>query len=451
MFLEVAGLVVRLIYSIVLMLVAPLVWFGMGWRARKTEGDWGIFAAERFGCFPQPWDGRPPVWVHAVSVGEVRAAVPLIQSLLLKGDRVLLTHMTPTGRAEARRLLAREISDGQVRQQWIPYDFYGSMNRFLRHFSPRLVILIEREVWPNLVHAARVRRVPVILASARFSERSARQTRRINQIFGGLLRDTYSGLTKVLAQTPEDARRLFDAGAPDVSVCGNLKFDVTLPVVAVQGGQAWHERIARPTVVIASTREGEDARFVPLIAEQVRQPIEPAGVPPLFVLVPRHPERFDQAAGLLDSHRLRYVRWSMIRDDPAALDDVKEMEVILGDTMGELPFFYGASDAAIVGGSFEPHGGQNFIEASAIGVPVLVGPHTRNFRDAVISALQAQALVQVNDPEQALMQALQWLREPDQAHQIGMAGKSWVATHVGATARISEAIATLNPMDDQGF
>lgn len=440
---EVAGLVARLIYSIILMLVAPFVWLWMGWRARKSGARWEMFAAERFGRFPQPWDGERPVWIHAVSVGEVRAAAPLVQSLLLKGERILLTHMTPTGRAEARRLLAREISEGMVRQQWIPYDFYGSMSRFLKHFSPKLIILIEREVWPNLIHVAGVMRVPVVLASARFSERSARQTQHVNRVFGRVLRKAYAGLTKVLAQTPEDAQRLFDAGAPDVSVCGNLKFDVSLPVVAVQGGQSWRERVARPTVVIASTREGEDARFVPLMAEQSRQPAGPSGARPLFVLVPRHPERFDQAASLLDSHRLRYVRWSMIRDDPTALEDTREMDVILGDTMGELPFFYGASDVAIVGGSFEPHGGQNFIEASAIGIPVIVGPHTRNFKDAVVSASQAQAIVQVKDPEQAVMQALQWLREPEVAHQIGMAGKSWVATHEGATTRIVEAIAML--------
>ena len=436
-------MIARFVYSVILMLVGPFVWLWMGWRARQTRDQWDVLAAERFGRFPQPWDGQPPVWVHAVSVGEVRAALPLIQAMLHQGEHILLTHMTPTGRAEARRLLAREIADGQVRQQWIPYDFYGAMRRFLRHFSPRMVVLIEREVWPNLVHAAKVQRVPVVLASARFSEKSARQTERINRLLGGLLRQTYADLTMVLAQTAQDAQRLFDAGAVDVSICGNLKFDVSLPVVAVQGGQAWRARLARPTVVIASTREGEDAGFVQAVAQQVRQSECAAAERVLFVLVPRHPQRFDQAAGLLDASRLRYVRWSMVRDDPAALEGIRGMDVVLGDTMGELPFFYGASDVAIVGGSFEPHGGQNFIEASAVGVPVIVGPHTHNFKDAVISAGQAQALVQVKDPVGAVEQAMQWIADPDQARQIGMAGQSWVATHVGATGRMMDRMAAL--------
>ena len=431
----------RFIYSLLLIASAPLVWIWIWLRARKTNSNWEIFAAERFGRYPQPWDGRPPIWVHAVSVGEVRAAVPLIQALLLRGEQVLMTHMTPTGRAEARRLLAQEISDGVVRQQWIPYDFYGAMRRFIRHFSPHTVVLIEREVWPNLIQAATASRVPVVLASARLSERSARQTQWINRLFGGLLKDTYAAISVVLAQTSDDAQRLFDAGATNVLVCGNLKFDVSLPVVAVQGGQSWRERVARPTIVIASTREGEDARFVSLIAEYVGQSVGAHhGARVLFVLIPRHPQRFDQAARLLDGTKLRYARWSMLRDDPAAINVVKDLDVILGDTMGELPFFYGASDVAIVGGSFEPHGGQNFIEASAIGIPVIVGPHTRNFKDAVVSASHAGALVQVQEPAQATEQAMKWLHEPDEAHKVGQAGKGWVATHVGATARIMESL-----------
>ncbi len=431
----------RFIYSVLLIASAPLVWLWIWLRARKTNSDWEIFAAQRFGHYPQPWDGRPPVWVHAVSVGEVRAAVPLVHALLLRGEQVLMTHMTPTGRAEARRLLAREIGDGVVRQQWFPYDFYGAMRRFIKHFSPHTIVLIEREVWPNLIKAATQAHVPVVLVSARLSERSARQTQWVNRLFGGLLKDTYAGLSAVLAQTSEDAQRLFDAGATNVSVCGNLKFDVSLPVIAVQGGQSWRERVARPTIIIASTREGEDARFAPLIAEHVAQTVEAHnGARVLFVLVPRHPQRFDQAARLLDGVRLRYARWSMLRDDPSALSVVQDLDVILGDTMGELPFFYGASDVAIVGGSFEPHGGQNFIEASAIGVPVIVGPHTRNFKDAVISAAHSGALVQTKEPAQAVAQAIAWLNEPEEANKVGQAGKGWVTTHVGATARIMDSL-----------
>ena len=429
----------RLIYSALLTVLAPFTWIWLWLRQRKTGGDWELFAAERFGRFPQPWDGADPVWVHAVSVGEVRASVPLIQALLLKGERVLLTHMTPTGRAEARRLLAQEISDGLVRQQWVPYDFHAAVKGLIKHFSPKYIILIEREVWPNLIHAAVECRVPVVLASARFSERSARQNRVLNRLLGGIMHQAYSQLSLVLAQSAEDAQRLFDAGARNVTVCGNLKFDVSLPKVAVEAGQLWHQRVDRPILVIASTREGEDALFVPQIKAFCSQPT-PDARRPLVVLVPRHPQRFDQAAGLLDSAGIRYARWSMLRDDPTSMDVAKSLEVILGDTMGELPFFYGTADVAIVGGSFAPLGGQNFIEASAAGVPVIVGPHTRNFKDAVLSASEAGVLVQVTNAEQAMAQARQWMDNPEQAAPFGQHGKSWVASHVGATARIMESL-----------
>jgi len=411
------------------------------WRNRASRGQWDALTAERFGHYPQPWDGKPPVWVHAVSVGEVRAAVPLIQALLLNGETVLLTHFTPTGRAEGQRLLAEEIRQGSVRQQWVPYDLFGAMRRFIKHFQPRLVILIEREVWPNLVAVVSQANIPLVLASARLSERSLKQALWINRLFGGLLYDTYARIDIALAQTAQDAAHLFDAGLPRVVVTGNLKFDMQPPLVAVQAGRDWRERLGgRSVVVIASTREGEDKRLVPLIAQQIAQASSQPESRPLFILIPRHPQRFDEAARLLDQSGCRYARWSVLRNEPLANAALSSLDVILTDTMGELPFFYGAAHVAVVGGSFEPHGGQNFIEASASEVPVVIGPHTRNFADAVISAKAAGALVQVDTPEQAFAQVTAWLNDPVLAQTVGQAGKAWVSEHVGATDRIMEAI-----------
>lgn len=434
----------RLIYTGLLFLAAPLLWGWLWWRARGGAADWQPWAAERFGRYPQPWDARQPVWVHAVSVGEVRAAKPLIQALVLKGETVILTHLTPTGRAEGLRVLSEEIQAGRVWQQWVPYDFQGAMRRFWDHFNPRLVILIEREVWPNLVHVARERSVAVILASARLSEKSLKQARWIDRLFGGLLHDTYRGITLALAQSDADAQRLFEAGVTKVEVCGNLKFDMQLPHVAVQAGEHWRKRLTRPVVAIASTREGEDKPMVGQIKAHLERSQAMDLVSPLFLLIPRHPQRFDEAARLLDSSGCRYARWSVLREDPNSDDCLKTIDVVLGDTMGEMPFFYAAADVALVGGSFEDHGGQNFIEACAIGTPVVVGPHTHNFSDAVASAIEAGAIVQVQTVEQAFEQVSHWMAAPDEATLVGLQGKSWVNNHLGATERMMQAIFELD-------
>lgn len=431
----------RWIYSLLLLLVAPLAWGWLMWRRQAGQSDWDAFAAQRFGHYPQPWDGAAPVWIHAASVGEVRAAAPLIKALVLQGETVLLTHFTPTGRTEGQRLLGQDIHDGHVRQQWVPYDLASAMRRFLKHFQPRLALLVEREVWPNLVHSAHLAGVPVVLVSARLSERSFKQALWINRLFGGLLHDTYRGLHLALAQTEEDGQRLFESGVPEVMVSGNLKFDVELPHVAVRAGEQWRARLGRPVIAIASTREGEDKLFVPLIASRL-DPL-PAGGRPLFVLIPRHPQRFDEAARLLDAQKLRYARWSMLGDDPTSDTALKKLDVVLGDTMGEMPFFYGAADAAIVGGSFENHGGQNFIEACAIGTPVIVGPHTRNFAHAVDSALAAGALMQVGTADEAMDRAVLWLQDPAAGKAVGLTAKAWVTTHVGATERMIQALNAL--------
>lgn len=439
----------RLSYSILLMLAAPVAWLVLLWRARSGFFVWQPWAAERFARYPQPWDGPSPIWVHVASVGEVRAAKPLVRALVLQGHRVVLTHFTPTGWTEGQRVLADEIRQGLVSQQWFPYDFEGAMRRFLRHFNPSLIVLIEREVWPNLMHVARAQAVPVVLASARLSEKSVKRMAWINRLFGGLLYHAYHQVTLALAQSEADAQRLFDVGVPHVCVAGNLKFDMVLPHVAVQAGRHWRETLNRPLVAIASTREGEDKPFVTLIKARLEQSTPQTGqAVPLYLLIPRHPQRFDDAARLLDAAGCRYARWSVLREDPHSADYLPELDVVLGDTMGEMPFFYAAADVAVVGGSFEAHGGQNFIEACALGTPVIIGPHTFNFADAVTSALQAQAVVQVQTPAEAFRQVETWLLQPDAGKHVGDAARAWVAQHMGATERMMQAITDLGALRD---
>jgi 3-deoxy-D-manno-octulosonic-acid transferase len=380
-------------------------------------------------------------------LGETKAAQSLVAGLLAQGETVLLTHTTATGRMEGARLFALDIAAGRLRQQWLPYDFPGATRRFLRHYQPRLGILVEREVWPCLVSAATILRVPLVLASARMSERSLRQNRRLDRVFGGLIQDSYRQLDLVLAQSQDDADRLFDLGARHIKVVGNLKFDLSLPVVPVESGHAWRKRLDRPVVAIASTREGEDAMFVPAIVSVVR-----AATPtpaPLFLLIPRHPQRFEEAAALLIASGLKFARWSALRHDPQADSVLAGLEVVLGDTIGEMPFFYAASDVAIVAGSFAPLGGQNFIEACAVGTPAIVGPFVRNFADAVESALAAEAVFQVQgkDGNQAAREsmetALQWIENKAAREQKSLAARSWVSSHAGATRTMLQEISEL--------
>lgn len=422
----------RVLYSLLLYLLAPLAWLLMARRARRAGGTWDVMGSARFGWFRGQ---EPPVtgaqWVHAVSLGETRAAQPLIQAILDGGHPVLLTHMTATGRAEGARLFAAALASGQLRQAWLPYDFPGATRRFLAYYQPARGILIEREIWPNLLASARHRGLPMALVSARFSGRSLRQARRLSW----LVRPALAGLAPVLAQTQADADRLLLAGAREVQVTGNLKFDQQVPVQQLQAGRAWRIRLGRPVILIASTREGEDAPLAQSLLALRRAHMMAADC--LFVLVPRHPQRFDSAAAELESRDLPLVRRSSSTEVP--LPDIGTA-VLLGDSMGELPFFYAAADVAIVAGSFEPLGGHNLIEACLAGTPAIVGPHTFNFKDAVEDALARGACLRAGDADAAVR--LAWQLVCDDARRTAMAARArqWAGSHAGATARIMAAL-----------
>lgn len=408
-------------------------------RARRSSGDWQVFSGERFGRYPRPSALRNPVWVHAVSLGETRAAQPFIQALLDQGDQVLLTHMTVTGRAEGARAFAEAISQGRLTQQWLPYDFPGCTRRFMAHYRPGVGVLIEREVWPNLVAAARSLAVPMMLVSARFSDRSLRQSLRA----GRVMREAYDSFQAVYAQTLHDAQRLEQAGANGVRVSGNFKFDVSLPAADVARGRAFAAALPRKVITIASTREGEDELFIEAIARQRRRAQthgKDLADEVLFLLIPRHPQRFEEAAVLLARAGLPFVRRSELNEGAevcaSTLRKCSTALVLLGDSLGEMPHYYATGQVAIVAGSFEPLGGQNLIEACAIGVPVLVGPHTRNFEQAVVDAIDEGAALRVPDADTAVQQALQLLTEPQRLGKMGEAGAHWVQKHTGAVARV---------------
>lgn len=411
----------------------------MAWRARRSPGDWGVFSGERFGRYLDAARFESPIWVHAVSLGETRAAQPLIQALLNQGDRVLLTHMTATGRAEGARAFAPAIERGQLVQQWLPYDFPASARRFLAHYKPCVGILIEREVWPNIIAAAQSHHVPMMLVSARLSDRSLRQSLRA----GSVMQKAYGSFEGVYAQTLDDAQRLEQAGASAVRVSGNLKFDISLPSGLVARGRRFAAALPRKMIVIASTRESEDELFVQTIGHQLRRAQAQSrnlAEHILFCLIPRHPRRFDITATLLKKAGLTFVRRSELADmgeaGAAALRDRGEALVLLGDSLGEMPIYYAGCHVAIIAGSFQNFGGQNLIEACAVGAPVLVGPHTWNFQQSAAEAIDEGAALRVQNAETALQTALQLLDEPAQLKQMGEAGVHWVQKHTGAVARI---------------
>jgi 3-deoxy-D-manno-octulosonic-acid transferase len=419
----------RFTYTLILRILAPVLWIWMALRARRSGGNWGVLSLSRFGRY-RPSESTPllaAVWVHAVSLGETRAAQPLVQLLLEIGLPVLLTHTTATGREEGARLFARAIDDGQLHQAWLPYDFPASVRRFLEYFNPRCAVLIEREVWPNLIRESNRKNIPIALVSGRLSEQSLRQMRWMSPA----LREAYRGLDLVLAQTEDDVRRLLLAGVRAANAVGNLKFDVSLSPRQIASGRAWRQALGRPVIAIASTREGEDALFIGALASMREGGLGSQAGPILYLLIPRHPQRFEEAAG-----RLKASGLSFVRRFASMAPEVTQADVLLGDSLGEMAFYYAASDIAIVAGGFKPLGGQNLIEACASGTPAIVGPYMFNFAQATDDAVAAGAALQVENADAALKAAKALISDDATLQMMRTAAQSWATSHAGAARRI---------------
>jgi 3-deoxy-D-manno-octulosonic-acid transferase len=356
------------------------------------------------------------IWLHAVSLGETRAAEPLLRALQRRHPDcdLLITQMTATGREAAQQLFG---DSAQV--AWLPYDYPSAVRRFLRHFRPRLGILMETEIWFHLVAECERFRVPLVLANARMSARSARGYAMV----GPLVRDALESLSAVAAQAAADADRLRSLGARAVEVTGNLKFDVEPGAGSESLAAQFRQRFgSREVFLAASTREGEEELLLDALE---RDPLGDA----LVVIVPRHPQRFDSVAQLLAARGLKYAR----RSASGPLD--ADCRIVLGDSMGEMAAYYRACDVAFVGGSLLAYGGQNLIEACAAGVPVLVGPYTYNFSQAAESAVAAGAALRVDRAEEVVRRARALLGDPGLRERMGGAGIAFCATHRGATER----------------
>jgi len=415
-----ATLLMRRLYTALWWTALPALPVRLWWRGRRERG-YREHVRERFGRYDVARPAGEVIWVHAVSLGETRAAAPLVARLLRERPdaSVLLTHMTATGRASGASL-----ANPRVIQAWLPYDLPFAVRRFLDHFAPRAGLLMETELWPNLLAEARARGIPVLLVNARLSERSARRYARAPK----LSRELFGNLAGVAAQGERDAHRLRALGANDVTVIGNLKFDMRVPDEARDQGRALRARLsqARPVWIAASTRDGEEALIVDaLLAARAALP---AGA--VTVIVPRHPQRFGAVAQLLRERGLRFAQRSDA--EPLAAD----VDVFLGNSVGELLTYYAAADVAFVGGSLLPLGGQNLIEPLAVGTPTLVGPHTFNFADATEYAIAAGAAERVADAPALIRAVGALLRDSGRRNAMHASAQAFFAAHRGATDRL---------------
>jgi 3-deoxy-D-manno-octulosonic-acid transferase len=389
---------------------------------------------ERFGVYGG--EAAPgALWIHAVSLGETRAAAVLLERLReLRPDvRVLLTHGTATGRAEGERLL--RAGDAQA---WLPWDTPRAVRRFLNHYQPAMGVLMETEVWPNLLAAAKERGIPMTLANARLNDKSLATALRL----AGLSRATYAMLSAVWAQTEGDAQRLAQAGATVKGVFGNLKFDAAPDALLLERGRQWRAQAGRPVVMFASSREGEEAEFFRILKDNrelaqagwARRATDIIAPHVQWLVVPRHPQRFDEVAVLARECGMSVSRRSAWGAQPQAAD------VWIGDSLGEMAFYYGLADVALLGGSFAPLGGQNLIEAAACGCPLVMGPHTFNFAEAAQLALDAGAALRVDSMEEGARAAVALAGDAPRREAAVQAASKFAAAHQGAADKTARAV-----------
>jgi 3-deoxy-D-manno-octulosonic-acid transferase len=410
----------RRLYTLLIYCAVPFALGTVLWRGLRDHGHWRALG-ERFGWGRRP-RGAPSIWLHAVSLGEMSAAAPLVRALRLRypQNRMVLTSATLTGRARARALF-----DDAVEVRFLPYDTPGSVARFLDGIEPRLAVIMETELWPNLFAECERRGVPLVLASARLSVKSVARYRRL----GSLFRRIFSASSLIAAQTPEDAERFIAIGARSdrTRVVGNIKFDWEPSAAVIDQGHALRAALggARPTWIAGSTHAGEEEQV--LAAHTMLQAQRPDA---LLLLVPRHPDRFEAVAELLRRRELRFTR----RSRDSAPDGATQ--VVLVDTVGELAVLYASADVAFVGGSLVPIGGHNLLEPAALGLAVLTGPYYSNSRDIARLLLREGAALQVADARELAAALTRLLADLTERRRIGAIGRRIVESNRGSVARL---------------
>lgn len=407
------------IYTTLLYLLIPVLLLRLIVRGLHNRAYWHRWA-ERFGWLPASI-GRAEIWLHAVSVGEARAAIPLVEALLAKDPvRIIMTTMTPTGSDQ----VVRSFGD-RVQHCYAPYDLPGAVRRFLDRVEPRIVVIMETELWPNILLQCEARDIHCIMANVRISQRSFTGYRRVR----GFVARVLQTVDAFAVQTQSDAQRLEALGAPPerLHIAGNIKSELKLPASLQEVGQVLRREFGqeRQVWVAGSTHEGEDEMILACFdALRARFPRL------LLVLVPRHPERFSAVARLAERGERRVIQRSQQR---GPLPD--GTDVYIGDTMGDLPLLYATADVAFVGGSLVPHGGHNILEPCATGTPVVFGPHMFNFAELSALALRHEAGIQVNDADELTAAVDRLLRDANLRFRMGEAGKRIIEQSKGAVAR----------------
>ncbi len=439
----------RFLYTLLLITVTPLVLLRLWLRGRREPG-YRQHISERFGDFNQPALSGA-IWLHAVSVGEARAAAPIIAALSARfGERpILITCMTVTGRATATELF------GDVAViAYLPYDFPWAHRHLIQRFDPCMLLVMETEIWPNLLAGCREKNIPTLLVNARLSERSRAGYARFAPV-RALIREALKSMHQIAAQSAADAQRLASLGARNVVVTGNVKFDIELNLDQVALGRRWKAQLgSRRVLLAASTRDGEEALILDAYAKLCDVAVRRQT---LLVIVPRHPQRFDDVFALMVNAGLRVQRRSSLTESAAEIDTATaavtatttsaaidtNTEAWLGDSMNEMFAYLAMCDVAFVGGSLVPVGGQNLIEACALGKPVLMGPSTFNFAEAADAAVAAGAMIAVNDAEQLVLSAKELLDNAERRAAMSLHALEFAAAHRGATEKTIKLISDL--------
>jgi len=407
------------LYTILFYLLVPLILLRLLWRSLRAPAyrrRW----LERFGTF-QDFGVERSIWIHAVSVGEVQAAERLVKQLLESYPKLplVITTTTPTGSDRVRSLFG-----DSVLHVYAPYDIPVVLNKFIRRARPCLLVMMETEIWPNMLAVCEERGIPTILANARLSGKSAAKYAK----WPKFTRDTFSRIGLVAAQSKADAERFVQLGVAQdrINITGSIKFDSRLPASLLERSEVLRRKWGdRPVWVAASTQEGEDG-LVLAAHRQICRSVPGA----LLVLVPRHPERFDKVYALCRRESFSCVRRSS--GDRCGT----EVEVFLGDTMGELSMFLAAADAAFVGGSLIKRGGQNVLEPAALGKPVVFGPHMYNFAAISELLLEHDAAIVVTGAEGLAAVIVQWLSDASERARVGENGRKVVEENQGAVERL---------------
>ena len=410
-------------YSVLMWVLLPLILIYL-WRRGRKDPDYSRHLGERFGRYAKTLQN--PVWVHAVSMGEMRSAAPLIRALLDQGERVVTTHFTPAGRREAHRAFAAEIAAGQVQVIWVPLEYGFAFRRFLRHFTPKYGLVMEIEIWPRMIMACRKHGVPLFMCNAQYPKKSFEKDRQGFGLRAALVRGFAGGFVK-----SEGQRERFAAvGMTNIHVTGELRFDQPIPQAQLDAAARCRDALTRgrPSFTLTSVVEGEDATYIAMIRQT-------KGI--FFTYVPRAPERFGEVAGMLRDAGLNVARRSDLFDaDLTLTDPAPQIDVLLGDSLGEMYFYLSLCDRAIVGGGFVPKGAHNIIEPLALKKPVIVGPYIWTIEYPATEAIAAGVCENVQTEADLLAAVMD--RQPVTDAQI----TAFYDEHAGATARTLAAIPT---------